>query len=322
MVIESGGSSSGSAVAVAANYAVAAVGSETSGSILSPASLNSVVGFKPTTGALSRSGVVPIASSLDTAGPIARSVEDAALLFNAMSGFDQDDRSMPLLSDDLRLLTPDSSSVLQGLEGLNLGVVRGLTRHLDYAAVVSSISEFGVQTTEFAMAGLEADGFGELLGGEMKRDLARYLEDNAADGVDVSSVEDIVAVNRDSDINQEHSFAPYGQALFDQIVANDLTGEQLQELGIRLQRSARMQLDELFLQHRLDALLSLNNFHAGMAALANYPAITIPIGLDLAGKPVGLTVITPTFSEQILVNIAAVLEAILGFGVSPPLQYQ
>ena len=99
-----GGSSSGSGASIAANYAAVAVGSETSGSILSPSSANSLVGLKPTTGSLSRSGVVPISSTLDTVGPMGRSVADVVTLFNAMVGFDREDPAMPRLSEDLRLI--------------------------------------------------------------------------------------------------------------------------------------------------------------------------------------------------------------------------
>ena len=95
-----GGSSSGSGAAMAANLATVAIGSETSGSILSPASANSSVGLKPTTGSLSRSGIVPISATLDTAGPITRNVADAVALFNAMSGFDTADSAMPLIAED------------------------------------------------------------------------------------------------------------------------------------------------------------------------------------------------------------------------------
>ena len=152
-----GGSSSGSAAATAANYAVVAVGSETSGSILSPASANSLVGLKPTTGNLSRTGIVPISATLDTAGPIARSVADVVVMFNAMAGYDQNDMAMPLISDDFSL----EYRVID-MQGRRLGIVEALADNSHYMAAVHLLADSGATTIELEFSPDRDDRFRQL----------------------------------------------------------------------------------------------------------------------------------------------------------------
>ena len=294
-----GGSSSGSAVAVAANFAVAAVGSETSGSILSPASANSVVGLKPTTGLLSRSGVVPISSTLDTTGPITKSVADSVILFNAMTGYDENDFAMPLISADYSL---DYSA--NSIGDMRLGVINGFAGDGIYADAVASLNQLGANLVEVDMASARFEGFGNLLGGEMKRDLALYLEQYASGRVELETIDDVKVFNEASlDIR-----APYCQAEVDRMVANEQSMDALNRLRDRLQSQARDQLESVFTESDLDILLSINNRHAGIAALANFPAITLPMGYRGTGQPVGLTLIAPPFHEQDLIDSAAAYE--------------
>ncbi|MFM1897022.1 MAG: hypothetical protein RLZZ385_2096, partial [Pseudomonadota bacterium] len=300
--IETGGSSSGSAVAVAANYAVAAVGSETSGSILSPASANALVGLKPSTGMLSRSGIVPISATLDTPGPLARSVTDAVILFNAMSGYDQADLAMPLLSTDAALELTTVS-----LQGVRLGYFSRLLDTPLYAQALERLRQQGALLFEVQQPDVQLQGFPTLLAGDMKRDLARYLEQHAADTVTAASVDDVREFNA-VDMGLR---APYGQALLDAVAASSLTDAQLTEVHGALRDVARQVLQAPLEQLNLDALLSLNNSHAGFAAVSNYPAITIPLGLNGEQAPVAITIIAPSFSEQLLVNLAAAFAAVL-----------
>jgi amidase len=294
-----GGSSAGSAAATAANYAVVSVGSETSGSILSPASANSLVGLKPTTGNLSRMGIVPISASLDTAGPITRSVADAVALFNAMAGYDRSDMAMPLISDDfsLQYRTPD-------LAGKRLGVVQALANNSYYMAAVGLLSNNGASTIRLEFSPARDQRFTQLLGAEMVRDLALYLDRFASPAVGIASISDLQAFNlEDMDVR-----ANYGQGLVDMMAELDLSAAELEIMREEMQSDARAQLDQLFSESNLDVLLSVNNRHAGIAALANYPALTIPMGYEGDGRPIGLTLFAPPFREQDLIDIGARFE--------------
>ena len=308
-----GGSSSGSAAATAANYAVVAVGSETSGSILSPASANSLVGLKPTTGNLSRTGIVPISATLDTAGPIARSVADVVVMFNAMAGYDQNDMAMPLISDDFSL----EYRVID-MQGRRLGIVEALADNSHYMAAVHLLADSGATTIELEFSPDRDDRFSQLLGGEMVRDLALYLDRFASSAVEITSISELRAFNEgNTDLR-----APYGQGLVDMMAELDLSAAELELIRQELQSAARAQLDQLFDESKLDVLLSVNNRHAGIAALANYPALTIPMGYEADGRPIGLTLFAPPFREQDLIDIGAMYEQLSKARKPPPLPYQ
>lgn len=298
LVFGTGGSSSGSGAAIAAEYAVAAVGSETSGSILSPASANSLVGLKPTTGSLSRTGVVPISATLDTTGPMARSVADVVALFNAMTGYDEDDFAMPRRAEDLML-----EFRLTGLSGKRLGLLESMTEDAFYQEAADLLAANGATIEPVSFAWDSPESFSEFLGAEMVRDLAAYLADHASAGVEISSVADLRAFNL-----EDPTGMPYGQAEVDMMAELAYSAEELEALRAELQSYARLQMENLFSQHDLDVLLSLNNMHAGVAALANFPALTIPAGYRENGRPVGLTLIAPSFQEQVLIDIGAEFE--------------
>ena len=311
LVFGTGGSSSGSGAAIAAEYAAAAVGSETSGSILSPASANSLVGLKPTTGGLSRSGVVPISATLDTTGPMARSVADAVALFNAMTGYDEDDFAMPRLAEDLAL-----EYRLAGLAGKRLGVFESLADDAFYSGAADALVAGGAVAEVVSFAWESPELFGEFLGAEMVRDLAAYLATYANAEVGITSVHDLRAFNL-----EDRTRMPYGQQEVDMMAELDYSAEELEALRAELQSYARLQMENLFSQHDLDVLLSLNNMHAGVAALANFPALTVPVGYRENGRPVGLTLIAPSFQEQDLIDIGAEFER-LTMARKPPPDYR
>ena len=294
-----GGSSSGSGAAGAANMASLTIGSETSGSILSPASANSMVGYKPTTGLVSRSGVVPISSTLDTTGPITKSVADALILFNAMTGFDQQDLAMPLLSDDFRLINRQID-----LAEVRIGVMSNFTDDAFYSKAVELLKTNGAQPINIDFQPTRSPRFSELLGGEMVRDLQIYLSANADPEVNISSITELQQYNLE-DMNLR---APYGQGLVDMMVKLELSPRELEIIREELQASARSQLETVFNENGIDVLLSVNNRSAGIAALANYPALTIPMGYEENGRPIGLTLIVPSFEDQILFDIGVQFE--------------
>ena len=294
-----GGSSSGSGAATAANFATVAVGSETSGSILSPASANSLVGLKPTTGSLSRSGVVPISATLDTTGPITRAIADAVILFNAMAGFDENDKAMPLLSADLSLMyrTVD-------LDGKRLGALESFADNAFYQEALKILSENEASIVDVTINYERKEGFSDLLGSEMVRDLALYMEAYSAEEVEIDSITSLRKFNEmDLDLR-----APYGQELVDMMDELELAPEDAESLRNELQSNAKGALEYLFTEFELDVLLSINNRHANIAALANYPALTIPLGYEATGRPVGLTLIAPSFQEQALIDIGVRVE--------------
>lgn len=306
-----GGSSSGSGAAAAANLATVTVGSETSGSILSPASANSLVGFKPTTGSLSRTGVVPISATLDTTGPITKTVADAVILFNGMAGFDSADKSMPLISESFQLQLTDIS-----LQGKKLGVLNSFDDNSYYQDAVDSLVAAGAISLKVDFAPPSFDGFDKFLGAEMVRDLALYLQEFASAEVTVDSVTAVKAFNEAAlDVR-----APYGQALFDMMSELNYSAEQTEALRIELQDQATSYLGDVFEELELDVLLSVNTRHAGLAALANYPALTIPMGYEADGKPVNLTFYAPSFNEQTLIDIGLQFEK-LSLARRPPAGY-
>jgi len=314
-----GGSSAGSGAAIAGNYALAAVGSETAGSILSPSSANSLVGLKPTTGSLSRSGVVPISSTLDTTGPMARTLGDVVALFNAMAGYDQADTAMPRLTEDLKLLVRDTD-----LTGLRLGFPEALASEPLIVAAVSKLEAAGVVVVPVEFAPPDLFEEVQFMGAEMVRDLAEYLSVNASDEVSIETLSDLQAYNLD--IQSER--APYGQALVDQMVDFEIffqsdiaAGEgEIARLKQIVVEEVGGYLNALFSRHDLDVLVRINNSGASAGAFANYPALTIPAGYRVSGQPVGVTFYAPSFQEQRLIDIGQKLEA-SGVMRQPPSGY-
>ena len=297
-----GGSSSGSGASTAANYATVAVGSETSGSILSPSSANSLVGLKPTTGSISRTGVVPISASLDTAGPMTRSVADLVILFNAMAGYDATDTAMPLISADMQLVYREVSLV-----GKRLGAQVRYADNEFYQNALMLLSANEASIVEVSFEAQRQPQFGEFLGVEMKRDLALYLEQHAADEVLIDSIASLKLFN-EQDMNLR---APYGQAEIDMMDELNYSGVEIEELRAELQENARFQLDSIFEDLDIEVLVSVNNQQASIAALANYPALTIPMGYEEDGRPIGITFIAPPFQEQLLIDVGVQFERLI-----------
>ena len=298
-IFETGGSSSGSAVAVAANYAIAAVGTETAGSILSPSSKNSVVGLKPTIGLLSRTGIVPISSTLDTPGPITRTVVDNAILLAALTGKDPEDRASVSTTEDYNVGLATSS-----LEGKRLGVLKSLLTDSLYAETVQKLEGLGASIVEYDAPRASLDGFLTLLNTDMKNDLPRYLEAYAGAGVKVKSIQDVIDFNLQDTLLR----APYGQALFEGIAADTTSMEELELVKTRLQETGRAFFDEPMQEHDLDFILSIDNYHAALAAVAKYPALAMPMGLQPDGEPTSLTFIARPFQEAKLLQIGAAFE--------------
>lgn len=307
-VFETGGSSAGSAVGIAANYAVAAVGTETSGSITSPSSLNSVVGLKPTIGVLSRTGIVPISSTLDTPGPMTKNVIDNAIFLKAMHGYDANDSPQKKVNHHELI-----SSILDSeLKGKRFGVLKPLLSDSIYMASVEKINKAGGVLIELNPERANMPDFLTLLNADMKHDLPQYLANNADKNVTITSVKDVILFNLKDSLLR----SPYGQQLFKGIVKDTTTLDQLEVVKNNLKSAGKKYLQALY-DERLDAILSINNYHSGVAAVALYPTLTVPMGYESNGKPISLTFIGKPFTERNLFKVGYGFEQLTKVRVLP-----
>ena len=297
-LFETGGSSSGSGVVVASNFAVAAVGTETSGSITSPSSQSSVVGLKPTIGVLSRTGIVPISSTLDTPGPMTKNVIDNAIFMNAMLGFDASDAASKKLTEDYY-----KKGFSNELKGKRLGVLKPLLTDSIYASSIKKLEKEGAELVEITPPEIYFNGFLSLLNIDMKHDLPNYLKNNANKSIFIKNVKDVVDFNKKDSILR----APYGQQLFDGIVKDATTLEELEEIKANLKSEGEKYL-QFLKDENLAAILSINNYHSGIAAVALHPTLTVPMGYKKSGEPVSLTFIGLPFSERKLLEIGYAFE--------------
>lgn len=296
---ETGGSSSGSGVAVAANYAVAAIGSETSGSILSPSGKNSLVGLKPTIGAVSRSGIVPISSSMDTAGPMTKNVIDNAILMSALVGKDpRDDYSfqlLPIRFDHLDTLT---------LKGFRLGLNRNFEKDSLMKIAVAKMSSDGAVIITFDPPEIIMDQFRRLLDVDMRSDLIKYLNTFACLKIALNSVKDVVTFNNKDSLLH----APYGQGIFQRITKENRSQAEFEVTKRIIMLTARTYFQDIIEEYKLDAFLSIDNYSAQNAAAAHFPALGVPMGYTASGEPKNLTFIAPPKKEQMLLELGAAFE--------------
>jgi len=299
---DTGGSSSGSGSSIAANYAVAAVGTETSGSILSPSSSNSIVGLKPTTGLLSRSGIVPLSSTLDTPGPMTKNVIDNAIFVSVMTGEDSAD-----------IVTKDSPKnknkywealKIGNLEGVRFGVNKRFLEDSIYMLNVEKIEALGGIAVEFEPVQMDFEGFGTLLRADMRIDLPNYLNQYSSKEMTLRSVSDVIAYNKQDSLDK----IPYGQGRFEKILDANLNEGELVKLRMKLRNAGVLFFEKAMTEHQLDVILSINNWNAGHAAAANYPCLTVPMGYRETGQPVGITFISRPFEEEMLLKIGYAFE--------------
>ena len=320
------GSSSGSAVAVSANLCAVAVGTETDGSIACPASMNGLVGIKPTVGLVSRSGIIPISKSQDTAGPLARTVTDAVLLLNAMTGNDSADEAMTAnknqVTDYTRFLDTN------GLKGKRIGVEKTFLKHhegidkilkqalsqMEQAGATIVEVEFMARTGEFGKAEFEMMEF------EFKDGLNKYL---STVNNTMKSLKDVIQFNS----RNEPAMMPFfKQEIMDgSELKGDLNSKEyiaaVHQLG-----KLKEYIDQLFLSQKLDVLCGpatgtawcndvINgDFWTGYgaytpAAITGYPSITVPMGF-VSELPVGLSFFARAFQEPVIISIGYAYEQI------------
>ncbi|MEM6361079.1 MAG: amidase family protein [Bacteroidota bacterium] len=298
---DTGGSSSASGVAMAANYAAAAIGTETSGSILSPSSSNSIVGLKPTVGLFSRAGIVPISSTLDTPGPMTRNVTDNAILASAMSGEDPADVATKDNPKNIRYWEELQS---ESLEGVRFGVNKSFLSDSVYGITVDKIKAAGGVMIEFEPENMDFEGFATLLSADMKIDLPDYLSKYASKEISFKTVDDVVVFNNADSLIR----IPYGQGRLDGILETNLSVEEHEKLKESLNTRGIDFFEKPMKKYDLDAVLSINNWNAGNAAAAKYPCLTVPMGYNKNGAPIGLTFITRPFEERKLLKLGYAFE--------------
>jgi amidase len=322
------GSSSGSGVAIAANLAAVAVGTETDGSVVCPSSANSLVGIKPTLGLVSRSGIIPIAHSQDTAGPMARTVTDAAILLAVLAGIDPDD-AVTMETRGKSSADYTQSLDAQGLRGARIGVPRkyfGFNDQVD-KLINSSIEEMRrlgaviVDPAEIETTGKFDDSELEVLLYELKADLNKYLA-SLGPRAPVRSLKEVIEFNEK---NSDREMPFFGQDLFIKAEAKGpLTDKEYMDALAKNQKLSRAEgIDAVMSKNNLDAMVAptggpawptdlLNGDHftggySSPSAVAGYPHITVPAGY-VHGLPVGLSFFGRAYSEPVLLKLAFAFE--------------
>ena len=318
-----GGSSSGAGAAMAAAFAAGAVGTETSGSILSPASANSAVGIKPTVGLVSRAGIIPIAHSQDTAGPLARSVADAALLLGSLTGVDEKD---PATLTSLGRYLADYTGYLDpgALVGARIGIPRrpyweGLSAERTAIAerAVEALKSCGaIVVDEVVVPSAREQTDYDVLVYEFKPDLNAYL---ARLGLGVPhSLQEVIQ------FNEQHAELTlrFGQSVLleSDRTSGTLTERSYLEARARDLRYARQEgIDAALAEHDLDALLFPGAAGSAIAAKAGYPSICVPAGYTEQGEPLGITFTGTAFREPTLIRLAHAFEQCTKYRVAPVL---
>jgi len=305
---EYGGSSSGSGAAISANLSSVSLGSETSGSILSPSSLNSIVGLKPTIGLVSRTGIIPISNTLDTSGPMTKNVIDNVIVFNSIMGFDQDD------SHSKNKININYNEIINSsLKDKRLGVFKSLLNDSLYLKTIEDIKRAGGIIIEFEPPKINFLGFRKILDVEMKNELPKYLSTYFKDNMNIKNISDIINYNLQDSLNR----SPYGQKIFEGIVSDNTGKEEFKKLKVRLKKEGERYFNESLKKYSLDAILSINNYHAAYAAAAYYPCLTVPMGYNKNGLPSNLTFISSSFEENKLYQLGYAYEKLSNKRVAP-----
>ena len=324
------GSSSGSGSAAAASYCGGAIGTETDGSVTSPASAAGLVGIKPTVGLIGRSGIIPIAHSQDTAGPMTRTVRDAAILLGALTGIDPRDAATRASAGHSRT---DYTAALDanGLKGARIGVARkrytGYSAETDriFGSALDVMKQHGaiiVDPADIATAGQTDESEFDLLLYEFKTDLNTYLG-QLKPNVGVHSLADVIAFNTK---NAGRELRYFGQEIMEQAQKKGPLTEKkyLDTLAKNRRLMGAQGIDATMTKRKLDAivaptqgpawLIDLVNGDAGgggsftaPAAVAGYPHVTVPMG-QVRGLPVGLSFVGRAWSEATLLKLAYAFE--------------
>ena len=322
------GSSSGSAVAVAANLCIGAIGTETDGSIICPSQINSIVGIKPSIGLVSRTGIIPISHNQDTAGPMARTVEDAAIILSAIVGVDAEDLSsiknnFEIPSDYTEYLDTD------GLLGARIGVARNFFGRNEYVdqlmeSSIRKMKEVGatiIDPTDITiMNDLNEPEYNVLLY-DFKHDMNEFLRKNVPDDFP-QTLNELIQFNNQ---NKEKIMPYFGQEIFKMSEEKGtLSDEEYKTALEKCQKLSREDgIDKVIQENQLDAIIApsggpawlidyINGDHStggssSPSAVSGYSNITVPAGY-IFGLPVGISFIGGLFQEPVLLKLAYAFE--------------
>lgn len=300
--IDTGGSSSGSGVATTSNLSSVSIGSETSGSILSPSSSNSLVGMKPTIGSVSRSGIIPISSTLDTAGPMTKFVIDNIIVMNSIIGFDKND-SYSYTKQPINIDLVKSSD----LSNYRLGYYSNYYQNDSlYRTNIDLLELNGAKVVEINPKNIALPNFRKLLDEDMRIDLVNYFNDYGNENLVVNDIKSIINYNSLDTINR----APYGQGIFKGIIKDTMSEYDYKLIKEKLLFNGNKFFDSAYNKNDLDAVISINNYHASYAAVAHNPCLTVPMGFRNDNSPAGLTFIGVSKNEQILYEIGYAFEQV------------
>ncbi len=317
------GSSSGTGAAIAANFAAVGIGTETDGSIICPASICGIVGIKPTVGLISRSGVIPIAASQDTAGPMTRTVSDAAIMLSAMTAVDASD---PATAKNGTLARTDYETFLKpdGLKGAVIGIARdywGKRSEVDKVtdAALDAMKRGGATLVDIKFPNLEkfGDAEFEVLKFEFKDGLEKYL---ASRGSQYKTLTDLIKFNEE---NAAHEMPYFKQEIFESSAKKGpLTSkEYLDALALCRKLTREEGIDAVMNKDKLDAIVAPSNAptwmtdwvngdcgsnyvsSSSLAAVSGYPSITVPAGF-VRELPIGMSFFGRPYTEHILIRIA------------------
>lgn len=311
------GSSTGSAVAVALGYVPLAIGTETCGSIISPACTAGVVGLKPTVGSVSRSGIIPISPSQDVAGPMARTVADCALAYSIIAGYDEEDPVTGLCKNREIAGLKDLRRYESGLKGVRLGLydLDYEDKKVEYPAfreAIHILEDLGAEVVPFTPPKDSGKDMDKVLVHEFKPSMDAALRRGTGD---VRSMADIAAYNK----AHAGECLRYGQTWVEQALALQrpmLASEYIQ--ARQASHRALKELEQSFAEHSLDAVISPLCLIAFPAT--GCPSLALPVGVDEAkGLPVSLVLNGLSFTEGKLIGIGAALEAALGKDIRPGL---
>ncbi len=308
-----GGSSSGAGVAVSMNMAALAIGTETTGSILNPSAQNSIVGIKPTVGTISRSGIIPLTYTQDTAGPMARTVEDAALTFGMLIGYDSADpvtEAASELEDIDWLATLDKHA----LKGIRLGVARSIfekeasTERIElFNKALEQLQEVGAIIVDPIDLGVMENDLGySVLLYEFKSALNAYLGKTPMTNP-IRTLSDVIAFNN---AHPEETLK-YGQVMLERVdrISGNLTERAYLEALLRNRYLAgTIALGEALDKHDVRALVFPQDHGCSFGAAAGYPSITVPASYSKAGEPFGITFSGKAFTEPHLIGYAYAFE--------------
>ncbi|MFC4291196.1 amidase [Sphingorhabdus arenilitoris] len=332
------GSSAGSGAAMAAGLAAATIGTETNGSIVCPSSVNGIVGFKPTVGLVSRTHIVPISHTQDTAGPMTKTVLDAAILLTAMAGTDPADSA----TKDADTWRGDYANGLRGgdLKNARIGILRdevgdnaGVAELFDQA--VAQMKAAGAVIVEIADSGIGLDSNvgrdeGILLFGELKYDMAAYLQSLPAGLVPHKNLADLIAFNA---ANPDTELQYFDQSGFERGEATTLSKEELQQLADSLTQRVNDHINRLLVTHKVDFLVQPTNGPAwlsalgkgddftgpsasSLAAIAGAPHLTVPMGA-VGGLPVGISFTGARWHDHAVLKVGYAYEQISNARVTP-----